>query len=144
MNQKKSSIFQLDEGQVTRILWIGSIALLFLNKSYFIRILVPFLMLVVEKQSALVRNHAGQNLILNILVSLILVVFNHFSSIVGWLVSWIPLVRQIIWIFTDFVKWILIFFTFAYHLIGLAKAFQEKYVALPLISSLGDRLSKNI
>ncbi len=144
MNQKKSSIFDLDETQVVRILWIVSIALLFLKRSYLIRIMIPFILLLIEKKSALVRNHAGQNLILNIFVSLILIIFNHFTSIVSFLVSWIPLFRQIVWIFTDFIRVILVFFAFAYHLIGLAKAFQAQYLALPLISGLGDRLSKNL
>ncbi|HEY4538064.1 MAG TPA: hypothetical protein VIG45_06380 [Erysipelothrix sp.] len=143
MNNKKSSFFNLDGYQVAIIMWIASMLLLFNDKRW-VGILLPFLILVFEKKSAIVRNHAGQLLILNILVFVVSLLFSTIIAMIVALVSWIPLFNVATYTLIAFVRFLITALFFANHLIGFIKATRSEVLSLPLIGHLGDRFSQEI
>ena len=143
MNNKKSTFFDLDGHNVAIIMWIISIVLLFNDKRW-IGVLLPFLILVFEKKSAIVRNHAGQLLILNIIAFIVSLLFSTIVTLIVALVSWIPLFNVATYTLVTLIQFLITALFFANHLIGLIKAIRSEVLSLPIIGHLGDRFSQEI
>ena len=143
MNNKNSSFFDIEGYQISVIMWLISMVLLF-NSRTWIGILVPFFVLVIEKKSAIVRNHAGQLLMLNIVVFITSLLFSTIVSLIVALVSWIPLFNVATFTLVRFIRFLLTALFFANHLIGFIKATKSEVLSLPIIGYLGDRLSQDI
>ncbi|CAM3719422.1 hypothetical protein ERUR111494_08545 [Erysipelothrix urinaevulpis] len=143
MNNKKSSIFDLDPSLLSSILWI--IAILVLFKGYnFIPLLISFLALKFEHQSELVRNHAGQLLIISFIAFIVGFVLRNITVLLMILISWLPGLNITVALLAQAISFILNLFILAYYAIGLIKALKNSFVSLPVIGSLGDKLSRSI
>lgn len=143
MNNKKSSILDLDPTLLASLMWI--IAILVLFKGYnFIPVIIAFLVLKFERQSELVRNHAGQLLIISFIAFVLSFVLRNITFILIMLVSWIPGINLTIALLAQIISFTLTLLILAFYAIGLIKAVKNQFVSLPLLGSLGDKMSRSI
>lgn len=143
MNNRKSSIFNLNESLVVALIWVVSNVMSFSAES-FPTVIAVFLILKFERKSPLVRNHAGQAMIASIVAMLLSFGLNFITSFFVILLSWIPVLNATTLALSQIVRLALNILILAYLLIGLLKAVQMKRLSLPVIGKLGDQLSDSI
>lgn len=143
MNNRKSSIFNLNESLVVALIWVVSSVMSFSAES-FPTVIAVFLILKFERKSHLVRNHAGQAMIASIVAMFLSFGLNFITSFFVILLSWIPVLNTTTLALSQIVRLALNILILAYLLIGLLKAVQMKRLSLPVIGKLGDQLSDSI
>ena len=79
----KSSLFDLNANIVVLIVWWGAVVINWLFDASYLSFIIPLVFLLFEKKSPLVREHAGQALIVNI-----------FSSVIGIIIAILTLISS--------------------------------------------------
>ena len=128
--QHNSSIFNWPANIVAMLMWIGAIILGIVTDISFIGIILPFVALLVEKRSELVRDHAAKAFILNIVIgaaSFVLGVLTVVLSAIGLVIVAVPLGMVIM-----VINGLLLVVT----IMGAVKAFGYKELAIPYIGGL--------
>lgn len=148
-----ASLFDLDANVVVLITWLSPFILSFIPLVKYVAFLAPLVILYLEKNSDLVRQHAGQAgalqlcyLIINIIqgtllggltiASLFAIPFNHVNIIGGGLAIILILIAIIFALFT------LAFFIFS--VIAMVKGYHWEEYTLPVIGAFGTWLTKTI
>ena len=143
MNNKKSSIFNIDASLFSAFIWIVSM-LMFNSAKSIPTMIITFLILKFERNSQLVRNHAGQALIASIATMIVSFAFNFITTFFVILLAWIPIIGATTYALTSIVRLALQLLVLAYLALGLLKAIQSKRLSLPIIGHWGDQLTDSI
>ncbi|MEG0327160.1 MAG: hypothetical protein RR565_02565 [Erysipelothrix sp.] len=141
--QEKSSIFGLEEKTVAIILWIISILTASSNGGFSI-IAISLAVLLFEKKSNYVRNHASQLLALSLVVFVMNIIVSAVLGVSFSLFYW----SSITAIFASATSSIILFayslFKFALNLLGLVRAAKYEKCTLPIIGYWGQALESMI
>jgi uncharacterized membrane protein len=141
--QEKSSIFGLEEKTVAIILWIISILTASSNGGFTI-IAIALAVLLFEKKSNFVRNHASQLLALSLVIFVINIILSAVLGISFSLFYW----NSITGLFASATSSIIMLaysvLKFALNILGLVRAAIYEKCTLPIIGYWGQALESMI
>lgn len=137
----KSSILNTSGANFAILLWIGALISSF-GPASFIVALICIAILLFERSSDYLRNHASQILSLSIIYTILDIVFYLLFNTKGW--GFLAIFAFITGIIATLLKLILIILKIAFYLIGLSKSFERKDVQIPFLAEFGNSLERSI
>lgn len=148
VKEHKSSIGNLNANIMILIVYIGAAVIGALGSLRYVAFILPLVIYLLEKNSTFVKKNSLQALTLNILATIVYIVFGIISAMVipKYSFDWYTLTYKVVsgskfmYEFSAFIRWIMAVAVLVFSIIATVKAYKYEEYEIPFINKISSMI----